>query len=548
MRKLIASSVLLCLGVAPTAAVVAQGFPTVQAPQGNPITATKALLGKALFWDEQLSSTRTVACATCHMPGSGGTDPRVRFPVAGQGGTVNPGPDARFGTSDDRIGSPGVPGNLSTGTYRSTAWGLAPQVTGRKAPSMINAAFAPTLFWDGRASAQFLDPITRAPLLNTRAALESQAAGPPVSEIEMGHVGIDWSQLESRLGNLTPLALAHELPTDLAGFVAGRTYAQLFQLAFGSSGVSAARVAMAIATYERTLVSADSRFDRWDDGRNPQWLSAQELRGRNVFFGRGNCNSCHSAPAFTDHNFHRLGLRPETEDLGRFAVTGSNGDRGKFKTPTLRNVGLQRHFMHNGALASLEEVVEFYDRGGDFPPTQINALGLSAQEKADLVAFLHALTDERVRDELPPFDRPRLFIETDLVPAEYGFGSVGSGGFVQDLVSIEPAKLGNPRWTIGVERGLGGAPAVLLLDFQPAPAGGLPVAGMTLFLGAQALVVVGVSTMAADGPGAGWSSLSLGIPSDVGLAGGQLFLQWISFDGAASLGLSASEAVRVTLF
>ena len=541
--RLLAAVVLL-----PLCQVAAQQFPNVQAPTQNPITSAKVLLGKSLFWDEQVSSTGTVACGTCHMPEAGGTDARVRFPAAGVRGTVHPGPDGTFGTPDDRVASPGVPDNLAEGGYLASAWDLGPQVTARKSPSMINAVFHTQLFWDGRAGERFDDPITGALVLDGKAALESQAAGPPVSSVEMGHAGVSWTGIEARLATVRPLALASNLPAPLDAFVAGQTYPQLFQTAFGSPGVTAARVAMAIATYERTLVADDSRFDRWNGGQNPQWMSAQEVAGHQVFQGQGNCQGCHSPPFFSDGNFHRLGVRPYAEDPGRAGVTGQNGDRSKFKTPSLRNVSLHGHFMHNGGFATLTEVVEFYDRGGDFSPAQIAPLGLSTQQKADLVAFLHALTDERVANRLPPFDRPMLFTESNRVPQEYGHGTTGSNGFVPDAVAIEPPHLGNARFTVGVEDGLGGIFAALVLSLSEAAPGGYPAFGVQVFLGNDTMITHSLVALAGNGAGTGWGSLVVPLPSAPAFGGVPIHLQWFSLDAGGPQGITASEAIRFTLF
>ena len=146
-------------------------------PAGNPVTTAKANLGKALFWDEQLSSTRTVACGTCHQGANGGADLRSATKKAQ---STHPGLDGTFGTADDVIGSPGVPLNAANGTYQWSAnYGLNPQVTGRRSMSAINAGYPNTLFWDGRATGVFRDPITNAIILDGGAALESQilAAG-----------------------------------------------------------------------------------------------------------------------------------------------------------------------------------------------------------------------------------------------------------------------------------------------------------------------------------------------------------------------------------
>jgi cytochrome c peroxidase len=151
------------------------------APAGNAVTTEKANLGKALFWDEQLSSTRTVSCASCHQPSAGGSDPRSQLDDPA---STNPGPDGVLGTADDITGSPGVITNGSDGSFGwHDFFGMTQQVTGRYAPTVINAGFVDELFWDGRASRQFRDPVTNAVVLNTGAALESQAAGPPTSDV-----------------------------------------------------------------------------------------------------------------------------------------------------------------------------------------------------------------------------------------------------------------------------------------------------------------------------------------------------------------------------
>src|SRR6185369_15781503 len=133
-------------------------LPPPPAPPGNPITPAKVNLGKVLFWDEQLSSSRTVACGTCHRAETGGSDPRS---VSGLAGATAPGPDGTLGTADDITGSPGVVLTDAGGAYDEAAvFGLGVQVTTRHAPSFINAAYAPNLFWDGRARTTFLDPVT----------------------------------------------------------------------------------------------------------------------------------------------------------------------------------------------------------------------------------------------------------------------------------------------------------------------------------------------------------------------------------------------------
>jgi hypothetical protein len=212
-------------------------------------------------------------------------------------------------------------------------------------------------------------------------------------------------------------------------------------------------------------------------------------------------------------------------------------------------VGLHRHFMHNGRLASLLEVVEFYDRGGDFPGAQINPLNLTAEQKADLVAFLHTLTEDAVRDQLPPFDRPRLFAESGRVPTEYGYGTAGTGQFVPDAIAIEPPLVGNPQWTVGLQHAMGGTPAILLVDVAPAPSGGFPWLGMQVFLGATPLLFpAGSVQLAGTSGGQGWGSLVLGLPASADLAGASIYLQWLTIDSGGPAGLTTSEAVRATFF
>jgi cytochrome c peroxidase len=527
---------------------VGASFPVPDVPLGNPLTAEKALLGKVLFWDEQLSSTRTVSCGTCHIPGAGGSDPRDQV---GATPPVNPGADGLFGTPDDVLGSPGVIASQADGTYTLDAvFGLDPQVTGRKAPSMINAAFFDTLFWDGRADAAFEDPLTGGTVQPQRSALESQAAGPPVSDAEMGHAGRDWADVAARVAQSRPLDLLPALPADLAAFVGGSDYSALFQQVFGTSVVTPVRVIQAIATYERTLISDQAPFDAFVAG-TPGALTPQEANGLAVF-NRAGCARCHGGPVFSDGRFHDIGVRPENEDVGREAVTGVLADRGRFRTPTLRNVGLRAPYFHNGGKATLEEVVDFYDRGGDFAnpglAPEMQPLGLTPIEKADLVAFLRGgLTDPRVENELPPFDRPLLYAESALVPQAYGAGSPAPSGLVPALVAVEPPRIGNPNLTLGMQDGPGGAPACLLIDVQAAPLG-FPVAGATSYLALSTGVTVAATpTLAGAGPGQGFTSVVFAVPDDPTLIGQQLYAQW--FVPTLPFGtLAATEAVQVGLF
>jgi cytochrome c peroxidase len=509
-------------------------------PAGNPITATKAYLGKVLFWEEQMSSTRTVSCGTCHHSNSGGTDPRSLTALATQ---TNPGPDNLFGNADDIRGSAGVPSNNADGTYnRSPIYGMNDQVTGRRSVSYVNAGYAPILFWDGRASNQFRDPITNAVILNNGGALESQAAGPPVSDAEMGHGGRDWNDVAARIAASKPLALAPSVPAPLATWINGRTYPELFLEAFGTTDVTPSRIALAVATFERTLYSDRAPVDVAASGITQ--LTQQENRGRGVF-NASSCNVCHAGPVFSDNSFRYIGVRPANEDTGRFQVTGNNGDIGSFRVPSLRNVELRGSYFHNGRFSTLEEVVAFYNRGGDFnapnkPLNLIRPLGLNAQQQADLVAFLkRPLTDARVTTESERFDRPVLYMESARVPLITGTGVAGSGGITPLVRAIAPPILGNPNFTVAVNNALGAAQAILVINDTDPGTGTAPAAG--------SFARVSVN-MANTGAGNGFGSVSLPIPNNAALLGRTFTGRWYVTDPAAANGTAVSQAFRFTIF
>jgi cytochrome c peroxidase len=511
------------------------------APPGNPVTAAKANLGKTLFWDEQLSSTRTVACGTCHQAGTGGSDRRSFTSLAN---STNPGADLVFNTADDVVGSMGVPQNLSNGTYDwSTVYGYKAQSTNRKSPSYINAAYAPVLFWDGRATGAFRDPITNNIVLNNGGALESQSVGPPLSSAEMAHVGRNWTEAAFQIADSKPLALAPTVPQSLNTWIDGRTYPELFQEAFGTPDVTPARIALAIGTFERTLYSDRTPLDLANAGIAP--LTAQENRGRGVF-NQVQCGICHSGNLLTNNSFQNIGLRPVSEDTGRFQVTGSQQDLGKFRVPGLRNVELRAPYMHNGKLSTLEEVVEFYNRGGDFrnePNFAANLIqprNLSAAQKADLVAFLRRpLTDIRVTQESAPFDRPQLYAESTRVPQMIGTGVAGANGQVPLVTAIEPPLVGNPSFTVAVSNALGGAQAVLVVNSTDPGTTGVPASG------SFARQVINLS---GTGAGGGRGSVSLSIPNNPALVGQTFFGRWYVTDANAAGGVAVSQAFRFTVF
>jgi cytochrome c peroxidase len=511
------------------------------APSGNAVTAAKDYLGKALFWDEQLSSTRTVACGTCHRPAAGGSDPRTE---AGGPAVVNPGPDSTFGTVDDIFGSPGVPKNNLDGTFSLDAvFGSDLQVTNRKSPSYLNAGYSPDgLFWDGRATDAFRDPLSNVILLPTSASLESQSAGPPVSSAEMAHSGRDWSQVAARVQNSTPLALAQNIPVPLKAWINGRTYAELFSEAFGSPDITPARIAMAVATHERTLFSDQTPFDR--DLYGIPSLTPQETNGRNTFVTL-QCTTCHDGALLSNQRFENIGVRPQADDPGRGGFTGVADDIGRFKTPSLRNVELRAPFMHNGRFASIEDVIEFYNRGGDFDAPNIDhgiihPLNLTAQQKADIAAFLkRPMTDLRVKNELPPFDRPQLFSESDRVPQISGTGRSGTGGVVPEVVAISPPLLGNPNFNVSVKGGATGAQAYLSIGLQdPGVGSSLPSEGAFAYR----------SITLGTGADAGFGSVNIAIPNLSSMIGRTYYGRWYVVDAAAENGFSVSKLLSFKIF
>lgn len=301
---------------------------TAPAPADNPITSAKVKLGQMLYFDPRLSSTGTVSCNSCHNVMAGGEDSR---PVAA---------------------------------------GVHGQTGDRSAPTVWNAAFHATQFWDGRA-----------------ASLEDQARGPVTNPIEMGMKS--WDEVVARLEQIP------EYPT-------------LFKEAFGTDAkISEDNVVKAIATYERTLITPNSPYDRYVKG-DQSALTEQQVRGMQTFAAVG-CDTCHSGPAFSGQTGQGVGVFRKfpmfdnpffegkykfKQDLGRYGVTKKEEDKHFFKVPTLRNVALTAPYFHNGAVKTLDEAVRVMAK------LQLNR-DLSDQEVADLVAFLNALTGEFPVQEMP---------------------------------------------------------------------------------------------------------------------------------------------------
>ena len=223
--------------------------------------------------------------------------------------------------------------------------------------SLTNVAYNTSFFWDGGVP-----------------TLEQQALAPIINPAEMN---METDTLVARLRRIP-------------------AYLPLFRAAWGDGAITLDRATKAIASFERTLVSGDAPFDRWRRGENGA-LDESAVRGYRLFFGeKGDCFHCHASFNFTDNSFRNNGLAPGIADQGRYALTGREEDRGRFRVPTLRNVAVTPPYMHDGRFATLEEVLAHYDAGARNSPGQdplIRPLGLSAQEQRDIVAFLRSLTD-----------------------------------------------------------------------------------------------------------------------------------------------------------
>lgn len=319
------------------------------------ITTERAALGEKLYFDKRLSADRTVSCATCH-------DPATAF-----------------------------------ASKEILAIGVRNQKGVRNVPTLLNARFSKSYFWDGRAS-----------------TLEDQAKQPLLNPAEMGM--ISETAVVQRVSSIPE-------------------YRKQFRLLFSREGVTLNTIVKAIAAYERTLVSRNSPFDRFISG-DKNAISLNQRNGWELFKGKAKCIDCHSfsssAPFFSDFKFYNTGIAvknqnfeelsrravetnvsrrdatfilgslahmPEISDLGRFLVTRQRKDIGAFKTPTLRDVELTGPYMHNGSIKTLLDVVRFYNQGGQKNPNQddkMRALNLNEKEMSELVEFLRALTSADV--------------------------------------------------------------------------------------------------------------------------------------------------------
>jgi len=256
--------------------------------------------------------------------------------------------------------------------HNPTDTGIKGQVGGRNSGTIIDSAYMTFQFWDGRAG-----------------SLEEQALGPIHNPIEMGET------LENVVRKLNAIP----------------GYKEQFQQVFGTD-VTTDGIAKAIASFERTIVSGPSPYDRYIAG-DKKAMSAAAIRGMEIFNGKGHCSPCHSGPMFSDQSFHNIGVGMDAAEpnVGREAITKDPNDRGKFKTPGLRNVALTHPYLHTGMEKTLMDVVAFYDKGGiknpNLDPLML-PLNLTQREKEDLVAFMEALTGT-----LPDVKAPPLPPDTD---------------------------------------------------------------------------------------------------------------------------------------
>lgn len=306
----------------------------------HPPDPKRARLGRWLFYDARLSADRRVSCATCHRP--------------------------EYAFSEPTAVSTGVAGRQGLRKAMAIA-NLGARTILVDTPALERSH---AFFWDGRAE-----------------GLETQVLQPIGNPVEMG------------LG-------AGALVARLAGV---RGYAPYFAESFGSAEVTPMRIASAVADYVRTLRSGNSAYDRWRYAGDASGMSVSAQRGSDVFFFKGRCAMCHAGFNFSDGRYFNLGVGWDAgadrfTDEGRALVTGHVADRGRFKTPPLRDVSKHAPYMHDGSLPSLRAVVEFYNRGGNENPWRsgrIRPLNLTSQDIDDLVAFLHALDSDRPADVAP---------------------------------------------------------------------------------------------------------------------------------------------------
>jgi len=244
---------------------------------------------------------------------------------------------------------------------RKIAIGVDNSVGKRNTPTVINTAYFQKLFWDGRAS-----------------SLEEQALGPIQNPVEMNQ------NLDDLVKEL------NEVPE----------YKKLFSESFNGK-ISKQHIAEALASFERTLVEKNTPFDQYMNG-DDNALTTQEKLGMEIFAGKGNCLTCHAGASFSDNNFDNIGVN--NGDLGRFEVTKLAEDKGKFRSPQLRNLKYTAPYMHDGSLKTLEDVVKFYSDGkhvDKFTSEDFQPLNLSDKEQVALVSFLISMSGEPFKIDPP---------------------------------------------------------------------------------------------------------------------------------------------------
>lgn len=529
-RKSIAFAALLALGGLTSSAAAQADAPMPNPPEfpdENPMLVDQDILGKFLFWEEQMSGDNTMACGTCHIHEAGGSDPRSVS-------TINPGPDGLFNTADDIHGSQGlVRFDNSKVFVDGGLFGHNAQVTGRKTPTAINSVYFNDLFWDGRATQAYTDPQSGLVEIAYLGALESQAVGPPLSDVEMSTVGRSWDDIVAKLTIATPGKLMINLPPEMADFLADNpTYPDMFNAVYGDPTLSSRGIAFAIANYERTLISDETVLDDFLLGIIAVFPAGPLSDGFDLFQGDANCASCHTLPFTMDNDYHNIGVRPDVEDGGRMATTGLPADVAKFKTPNIRNAKLRLPLFHNGGKNSVKEVIEFYNDGGDFPGPNLDAellvLNLTTQDIDDLTALVEdGMTDARVEFGTFPFSRPTLTSEIPSLNSTYGVVS-GAG----TVLGHQPAFPGNADFTMGVADATANAPALMLVSFLPDMGGTVfpdPRFPVPVNLDLNTLVLDFATATDADG----YASFNLPISGNPVLSGLKFYSQWFIFDAAA---------------
>lgn len=302
--------------------IVPYGLPPIPWPKDNPYTLEKAELGRLLYFDTRLSTDGTVSCASCHAPSE---------------------------TFSDR---------------RPVSIGIQRQKGNRHSMTIINSAYQPILFWDGRAK-----------------TLEEQCKGPIANPKEMT---LFQDPHEAHWH-------CHKRVQDIAG------YRILFKKVFNNEECTIEDIAKAIATFERTVLSGNSPYDRYIKG-DQYAMTEEQIHGHQLFIEK-RCMDCHHGVSFSSGQFANIGIgmNAEKPDLGRYAITKNPKDWGAFKVPVLRETSNNHPYMHDGSLATLEEVIDYYDRGGNPNPhlhPLMKPLHMTPQEKKALVSFLHALSGE----------------------------------------------------------------------------------------------------------------------------------------------------------